>query len=231
MAAVFLAACSEDKIPDDVSLNQPVRDVLNNDLAGGKLVQTFNLGSECFDLRVEYSTEYTTVGWRITDSKTLYMRAEMSNMDPNCNPEVLVEHMHADVSIKSRKEGIDGLKQDSMDDSIHGGLQPGFSIVPPYHYENVFAIEGFSQTLISGWSFYYSGYGGGGINEKRLTEKSLVDDGGACASKFQIVFDLLIRNPGEEAYHTRSVVSEFFVPVPGGNCAALQIAEEKATPD
>lgn len=234
MATLFLvsfSSCGNDKIPADVSRNQPITSILKNDLAGGKLVQDFDLSpTDCFSLRAEYSTDYISTGWRITDSKTLKMRAMVVPKTLDCRPEVLMEHVHADVSIKSSKEGIDGLKQDSMDDNIHGGTQPGFNISPPYFWEETFAIEGFSQTLISGWSFYYSGFGGGGkVEEKRLSEKNLISDGGACASKFQIVYDLLIRKDATEPYHTRSVVSEFFVPVPGANCAALAVAEGTAT--
>jgi len=230
-AALVFAACGgSDKIPNDVSLNQPVADILRNDLEKGELIQVFDLGTtECFDFQVEYTTDYRTVGWRITDVKSMSMRARIIPEDA-CKSEVLVEHVHADVSIKSSKEGIDGLTQDSMDDRLHVGNQPGFLIVPPYFYENVFVIGGFSQTLLEGWSFYFSGYGGGGINEKRLTEKSLVEDGGACASKFQIVYDLLIRNAGEEFFHTRSIRSEFLVPVPGASCAALRVASGELTP-
>lgn len=228
--SIALISCGN-TIPEDVSRNQPISSVLHNDLAGGVLEQSFELGdSECFDLGVEYTTDYISSGWRITDSKTIRMRAMMVNIQSGCSSEVLVEHVHADASIKSSREGIDGLKQDSMDDSVHNGDQAGFSINPPYFYENIFAVEGFSETLISGWSFYFSGYGAGGLDEKRLTESNLVNEGGACATKFQVVYDLLIRNAGEEYYHTRSIVSEFLVPVPGASCAALTIAEGEETP-
>ena len=226
-----LVACSagEKDNSADVARNQPVASILQNDLAGGKLTQTFDLGStECFKFGTEYTTVYVATGWRITDSKTLRMKAYMTGMTPDCRSQVLIEHVHADISIKSTKEGIDGLKQDAMDDTFHGAAQPGFAINPPYYYEEVFAVEGFSQFLISGWSFYFSGYGGGGVDQKRLTEQNLVKDGGACASKFQVVYDILIRNPGEELYHTRSIVSEFYVPVSGiAICPTLKVAQEK----
>lgn len=224
LVGLILVGCAPE--PQDFSGTRPI-DVLRNDLKGNVLRQTLDFGeAECYDLLVMYSTDYTTDQWRITDSKTLRMRAAVE-MEPGCSAEVLMEHVHADASIKSSKEGIDGLKQDSMDDNIHGGTQPGFSINPPYFYENVFAVEGFSETLIRGWSFHFSGYGAGGVSQQRLTESNLVASGGACATKFQIVYDILSRNSREELYHTRSFVSEFYVPVPGASCSALSAGSPK----
>lgn len=63
--------------------------------------------------------------------------------------------------------------QDSMDDSIHGGEQPGFLTTRDHPYEEVFAIEGYSQTLISGWGYACDGYGWADVDERRLTEGNL----------------------------------------------------------
>jgi hypothetical protein len=86
----------------------------------------------------------------------------------------------------------------------------------PKFYENVFIIEGYSQTLIEGWGFVAGDVGVASLANERLTERTLVENGQAYASKISIVYDLLIRNPGEEYFHTRSIVDEFLIPVARG---------------
>ena len=147
--------------------------------------------------------------WRITDSKYLNMGARISET----NATVLVEHVHIDISLKSTKERMDGWPQDSMDDKLHTGSKIGFWITEKYPYENIFAIEGFSQTLINGWGFFIAGYGAMSVDEQRLTEKNIVNIGGVYGNKIQVVYDLLIRYPDEPYFHTRSAIDEFLVPV------------------
>ena len=183
--------------------------VLNNDLAGGKYTVKSQIQGEAFSFIREYSTSYNSAAWRITDSKSLLMRAWLEGAE---GATVLVEHVHIDIAIKSRYEQFDGWPQDSMDDSVHGGIQPGFLVTNQYPYENVFAIEGFSQTLIDGWAFFVGSYGYGGVSEDRLTEETLVDHGKVYGNKVQVVYDLLIKYGNEPYFHTRSIIDEFLVP-------------------
>ncbi len=189
-------------------LPTPKIPILNNELANGKLVIESPVAGEGFTFVREYSTSYNAKNWRITDSKSLKMRAWVKGAKGT----ILVEHMHADVSLKSRYESFDGWLQDSMDDSIHGGTQPGFYVTEQYPYENVFAVEGFSKTLIDGWVFLIGSYGAGGIYEQRLTETNLVRYGKVYGNKVQIVYDLLIKAENEPYFHTRSLIDEFLVP-------------------
>lgn len=179
---------------------------LNNDLANGKLTIDKVVPGEDFSFVREYSTSYDAKSWRITDSKNLMMRAWVRGAPRGMI--VLVEHMHSDVSLKSRYEGLDGWPQDSMDDSVHGGDQPGFWVTESYPYENVFAIEGFSQSLIEGWGYWGTGY----IGSYRLTETNVVQYGKVYGNKIQVVYDLLIKRADEQYFHTRSVIDEFLVP-------------------
>lgn len=183
---------------------------LNNDLANGKLEIVKDVPGESFKLVTSYETSYDVKTWRITDSKFLTMRAKL---DSPFDGVVLVEHMHADVALKARLQELDGWTQDSMDDSVHGGMQPGFLISDKVQYENQFAIEGFTETLISGWGFYCNGIGLSAVNEHRLTEEHLIDQGRVYGNKVQIVYDLLIKSKGDEYWRTRSVIVEFQVPV------------------
>lgn len=203
LAVSVLTSCSESK-----GLPTPPLPVLNNDLANGKLVIKSVVPGEDFTFVREYSTSYNAKSWRITDSKALTMRAWVEGAKVT----VLVEHVHADISLKSKYEALDGWPQDTMDDSVHGGTQPGFFVNDKYPYENVFAIEGFSQTLISGWMFFFSGFGQGNVQQTRLTEENLVRSGKVYANKVQIVYDLLIKSDNEPYFHTRSLIDEFLVP-------------------
>jgi hypothetical protein len=49
------------------------------------------------------------------------------------------------------------------------------------------------------------------IDENRLTENNLVNTGGVYGNKIQIVYDFVVKNPGEEYFHTHSIIDEFMV--------------------
>lgn len=206
--ALLLSGCAE-RAP--VARDLPV---LNNDLPEGQLSRDHTLAGEEFAFRTSYSTDYDTRHWRITDSKNLRMTARVEGItDRGKGVEVLVEHVHIDISIKSKYALMDGWPQDSMDDQLHTGNQAGFWINEKYPYENVFAIEGFSENLLSGWGLFTSDLGYATIKDKRLTEDNLVGNGGVYGNKVQVIYDLLIKYPGEPYYHTRSIIDEFLIPV------------------
>lgn len=211
VAVALALGCSPEPAPVEKHL-----DVLRNDLDGGRLQIIHDLEGEDFKFITSYDTDYDTARWRVTDSKTLHMRAWVEPLVGGEDMEVLVEHVHIDLALKSKYAMLDGWSLDSMDDRLHVGSQPGFLITSKWFYENVFAIEGFSQTLIEGWGYWTDAYGYSRVGEYRLTEDNLVKKGGVYANKFQVVYDLLIRYPGEKFYHTRSVIDEFLVPVAGG---------------
>lgn len=177
---------------------------------GNSLEQTHNV--EGISFIMSYNTgDYNINRWRITDSKILNMSVSAQNIPDGTS--ILLEHAHIDISLKSTDPELDGLAQDSMDDSYHGTSQDGFAITDKYKYENVFAIEGFSKDLIDGWTFITGDYGSGEITQKRLTEDTLVNDGNVYANKVQVVYDILIKNKGENFYHTKSIIDEFLIPV------------------
>ena len=217
VSAIFLMGqegCEAERAP--VEKGTPV---LRNDLDVGFLELRHVIPGERFDFVTRYSTKYSTAAWRITDYKSIRMEARIAPVSSGwltaTTPTVFVEHVHVDCSIQSMLPGVDGLPQDSMDDKLHTGEQIGFWVTDEYPYENVFIIEGYSKTLIDGWGFVAGGTGVYGLKEERLTENNLVKEGKAYASKIQVVYDLAIRYPGEEYFHTRSIVDEILVPVPG----------------
>lgn len=214
MVALLCGCCKEKELAPSTEYVLPT---LQNDLGeDNRLVLEHQIQGEKFEFITAYSTDYNSREWHLTDSKTLRMEARIK-VDPGGEKVVvLVEHVHIDVSIVAKYASIHGWKTDSMDDKLHVGDQPGFLVTEEYPYENVFAIEGYSQTLIEGWSYYTGQFGYGTISQIRLTEKNLTDPNngtGAYGNKFQIVYDLLIKYPGEDYFHTRSLVDEFVVPV------------------
>ncbi len=166
---------------------------------------------EDFEFITTYTTgDYDLNRWRITDSKVINMTASVKNAPKGTI--ILIEHVHIDLSLKSTLPQLDGLTQDSMDDSFHGYSQDGFLVSDKYQYQNQFAIEGFSKDLIEGWGFVCGDYGASGFSSYRLTEKNLVENGNVYANKMQVVYDILIKYPSEEYFHVVSILDEFLIP-------------------
>lgn len=214
IAILFVVvACSS---PEKSDSTQHEKDLgrLSTDLDDGVLVQSNALPGEKFNMRMEYRTDYDVKSWRITDSKTLAFSAHIDGELP-AGATVLIEHVHVDVNLDARIGGIDGMPQDSMDDSLHTGTEEGFLISSQYPYEEVFAIEGLSKTFIDGWGFVSGGNGYSEVHEKPLTENSLRNNGKVEGNKFQFVYDVLVKYDGEQNFHKRIVVDEFIVPVGG----------------
>lgn len=203
-----LTGCLELPEPETVAKDEtlPVLD----QLSGNNLQQVHEV--EGFEFVTTYNTgDYDLSKWRVTDSKVINMTAQVNNVPIGAT--VLIEHVHIDMSLKSTNPQLDGLTQDSMDDSYHGFSQDGFFVNDKYKYENKFAIEGFSKDLIDGWSFTCGSYGTGYISQERLTERNLVQYGNVYGNKMQVVYDILIKYSGEEHYHVVSIIDEFLIPV------------------
>lgn len=186
---------------------------INNDLEGGKVTFTHTIPGEQFQLITEFSTGDPVAYWHITEPKNITMKAWIT---PNAgiDMEVLVEHVHADAFIMADASGWDGIITDSMDDNIHGGMQPGFWVTSTYPYEEVFSIQGFSKQMYESWTVFLTSYMAvTDTHSYPMTERNLIREGDTRGQKFQIVWDLTIRYPGETLYHTISVVDQFAVPV------------------
>lgn len=199
-----LVGCHTETVPEEKNL-----EVLNT-LDGSTLEKAHEI--EDLKFITTYDTgDYDLSRWRITDSKTINMTAKVTNVPEGAT--ILIEHVHIDMSLKSTNPQLDGLSQDSMDDSYHGTSQDGFWINEKYPYQNKFAIEGFSKDLIDGWTFICGSYGYGSISQERLTEKNLTTYGKVYANKMQVVYDILIKYPKEDFYHVVSVLDEFLIPI------------------
>lgn len=203
--ALGITGCEPvEEVPEDKKLEK-----LEN-LSGNSLEKTHDIDG--MKLTTTYNTgDYNLKRWRITDSKVINMTAKLSDAPEGAT--VLIEHVHIDMSLKSKDPQLDGLAQDSMDDSYHGMSQDGFFINEKYEYENTFAIEGFSKELMDGWMFVAGSFGTGSVSDERLTENSLIRYGKVYANKMQVIYDVLVKYEGEEFYHVESITDEFLIPV------------------
>lgn len=204
----LLSGCTAETAPKETNM------LKLNPITGNYITQSHNFDGEAFQIITKYDIgDYDFRNWRITDSKVITLSAKAENVPSGTT--IFIEHVHADVSLQSTKPQVDGLTQDSFDDSYHGNHQEGFYIDEKYGYESKFAIEGFSQDLINGWSFVTSSVGDDGISRyDKLTENNLINGGKVYANKLSVIYDVLIRNEGEEYYHTKSFVDEFLIPIP-----------------
>jgi len=168
---------------------------------------------EGITIQTSYRSDYGESAWQITDNKELYIALEIIEQPENTT--IMIEHMHADISIHSYKEEVDGLTQDSMDDKMHTGNQEGFFVNMDYPYYETFAVEGYSKFLIEGWGFLIAYYGWGSIKEKRLTEANLRKVG-AQGSEVVTIFDVLIKHDNEDAFHKRIIADDFYIFFDGG---------------
>lgn len=204
IATGILSACGEPEetvAPNkDIPVMQP--------LSGNKISFDHQIGNSVISTTYDLGN-YKLENWRITDSKTINMTVSVKS-EPN-GTEILLDHVHADVSIKATDPQLNGLTQDSMDNQYHGTSQDGFFINPTYNYNNIFAVEGFSKDIIDGWSFYAGDYGEGELESKRLTEGNLTSRG-AYGSELSIVYNFLVKNPGDGKYHIESAVDQLIIP-------------------
>lgn len=215
---LLAVGCSGDTEPSNNDTDHE-RDigVLDNDLEGGSyhIDTIINEGTVSpVEVRMVYSTSYNIDSWHITDSKTLHIRVELLRAPENT--QVFIEHLHADVNIQADQPEIDGLAQDSMDDYLHSGDQPGFLVTRVFPYEEEFAIDGYSEVLISGWEFATGQYGQGEIDLERLTECNLRELG-ARFNQFTLVYDVVMGNP-EDGYHKSIVTNQLRVPISTQSC-------------
>jgi hypothetical protein len=201
----LLVACSGGETAPKTALPH-----LDNTMPGGNLTFTHKLDGNRFAVTSRFSTTYNTSQWRVTDSKTIDLQLTESSSVPVT---VLVEHVHIDISLKSTLALFDGWSQDSADFKLSTGSEPGVLVSSQYPYENVMAVEGFSQTMMSAWTYYTDSYAVTDVEQKRLTEDNLVREGGVYANKIQIIWFLLVQYPDESHYHAEVMTDEFVIPV------------------
>lgn len=204
----LLAACAPAAAPQMKEVQ-----MLDNGLAEGFVTFEHVLGTPDGDIVIEtqYSTEYNTAEWHVTTPKVIDIKVRVKSAP--VGKTVYVENMHADIALLCEHEAMNGWKTDTMDDRLHTGVYPGFLISTSYTYNESFAAEGYSQTLIEGWGFYTSTYGTSSLSEMPLTESNLIKELHVKGQLLTFVYDILVQSEGDPGPHKHVFYDEFGVPV------------------
>jgi hypothetical protein len=191
------------------NLNKSIGDFNNNELS-----MTLDIPNEEFQLQTSFGTgDYSVKDWRTTDAKYINLNAQTIGLPEGT--EVYIDNVHIDSVILSLYAAFDGIPIDTMDDRTHTSMFPGFPISNSMKYNSVFAVGGYSEHLINGYTSGYStsgmGYISGYIKESRVTEQTLRNSL-VYGNMFQVVWDLWIKKPENQYPYMTSVISEFIIP-------------------
>ena len=175
------------------------------------VVDEIPVEGEDFLLVCTYDTgDYPLDEWRVTSDKDINMTVTTKGLPEGYT--VHVEHMHADIVLKSTEPQIDGITQDTMDDSDHRVPTNGFPISDTISYNNTFAIEGYTDQFYTLWGHAFGNYGSISSSYSRLTEGN-IREVGTYAEKLIVIYDIVISTPDCEEGYVRSVRSEILIPL------------------
>lgn len=208
VSCLFMRGCTYEAeyIKEDI-----VTDRLDENMEIPSLEQELEIIGENFTLICKYDTgSYDLSNWHVTDTKNITMMAVTNNLPEGY--EVYIDHVHADISLKSTEPQLNGIMQDSMDDTFHGYSQDGFYIDDTTEYYNIFAIEGYTEYFFKMWGYAIGNYGSVQGTSSRLTEGSLIQ-AGTYAEKLTVVYDISIKKPESDHLYTKSVISELLIPI------------------
>lgn len=201
-----LSGCESETIEKDTTT-----DSINVNVEKPKLEQELEINGEDFKLKCNYTVKgYNISKWRVTDSKNIGMEVQTLGLPDGY--QVYIDHVHADILLKSTSPQINGITQDTMDDTYHGLNQDGFWIDDNNSYYNIFSIEGYTDQFYQLWGYAFSDFGVVDSTYKRLTEKNILNIG-TYAEKLAVVYDISIKKPGNDKLYTKSVSSEILIPL------------------
>lgn len=189
--------------------------VLESNYENGQTSVTdeINIPGEPFTLLCTYDTgNYPLDNWRVTANKSITMTVKTSGLPEGYS--VHIEHVHADITLKSTDPQLDGITQDSMDDSDHRVPTNGFFINNDTSYNNIFAIEGYTDQFYQLWGYVCDGYGYTSSEYRRLSESN-IRKAGTYAEKLSVVYDIVITTPSCEEGYAKSIYSEVLIPLTG----------------
>ena len=203
-----LLGCEEEYVAVDTETDSMVVD---NTTGKPSLHQELDVKDEDFKLICDYDTgNYSLDNWHVTDCKDVGMSVHTQGLPDGY--EVVIDHVHADISLMSTSAQTNGITQDSMDDTYHGQNQDGFYISDTDEYYNTFSIEGYTNQFYEIWGNSYGDYGSVHSEYQRLTESNIIKSG-TYAEKLNVVYDLSIKKPGSDKYYTKSVKSAISIPI------------------
>lgn len=168
------------------------------------------VNGEPFSLVCTYNTDCPLDNWRVTSNKNISMSVTTKGLPEGYSAHI--EHMHADIILKSTAPSIDGITQDTMDDTDHRVPTAGFPISDTVAYHNIFSIEGYTDQFYKLWGYAFGTYGTMSSSYERLTEYN-IRKVGTYAEKLAIVYDVVISTPDCEEGYVKSVSSELLIPL------------------
>lgn len=176
-----------------------------------RVIDEIEIKDEPFKLLCTYDAgDYALDDWRVTSNKSINMTVNTTGLPAGYT--VYIEHVHADIVLKSTNPQIDGITQDSMDDSDHRVPTKGFPVSDTVTYNNTFAIEGYTDQFYTLWGYAFGECGSLSSSYKRLTESN-IREVGTYAEKLSVVYDLVISTPECEEGYVKSVYSEVLIPL------------------
>lgn len=197
-----------DTSTDTIQIEQTAGDVKTPSLS-----QEIPVKDEDFSLVCTYDINKKVLeNWRVTDSKDVGMDVHTKNLPKGYD--CYIDHVHADISLKATTAQINGISQDSMDDTFHGQNQDGFGVGNDMHYYNIFNIDGYTDQFYQIWGHAFGSYGHVSSSYQRLTEYNILKVG-TYAEQLTVVYDISIKKPGSNKLYTKSVISKILIPVSG----------------
>lgn len=227
LVAGCLSGCSFDY--DYVPVDTETDTIMEDETGVGmpNLTRTLPVHGEDFSLICKYDTgKYSLKDWHVTDVKSINMDVHTKDLPEDYD--VIVEHMHADISLVSTSAQLNGITQDSMDNSFHGTSQDGFAVDDKTSYYRTFDIEGYTDQFYQLWGYAFGGYGTTSSDYKRLTEYNIIHSG-TYAERLSVVYDLAIKAPGDTKYHSVSVSDNILIPVSMDLSERTQAVEDNYT--
>ena len=165
-----------------------------NDLATNSAHHTLKVDGEQFSLNVDYWTEYDAAAWQTLQPKKVNLSVHLvlaatSAGDP---PEVLIGSFSGVTTLLAAMPGLDG--SPIAVSNQESTAIPGYLINANYPYDNVLAIEGFSDALAARWATV--------AGNQPLTEPGLIA-AGVYGNRITFTYRLLVKNTGDPGYHQR----------------------------
>lgn len=176
-----------------------------------QVIDEIKIKGEPFSLVCKYDTgDQMLNDWRVTSNKIINMTAHTKNLPEGYS--VYIEHVHADIVLRATEPQLDGITQDSMDDSDHRVPSKGFFISDTIEYNNVFSIEGYTDQFYTLWGYACGDFGSVSSSYKRLTELN-IREAGCYAEMLAVVYDIVIITPECEEGYVKSVYSKVLIPL------------------
>ena len=211
---MLLAGCWKEVEVVDNELNNAGVTVMSTVYGDGQTRVTgeVDVPHEDFKLSITYDTGSLPLNkWRVTSNKNVGITVQTIGLPEGYQAHI--EHVHADICLKSTEPQLDGISHDSMDDSDHRTPTKGFNISDTESYHTIFAIEGYNCQFYEIWGQTFGEYGYVSSSYERLTEKNIREMGG-YAEKLAVVYDIVITSP-DGAERVRSVYHDVLIPLTG----------------